>query len=353
MADLPREQNASHDPNWDLLARYLAGESDLAERVRVERDLAEHPESAALVSMLGHTWRAPNDEPLAPAQVEAALAAVMARRGTAVTPLRPRWNALSIPMRAAAALLVVAAGVLGWRLIMPGQVSQTARGSAHAVPHTFASGVGVLDSLKLPDGSGVVLGPASSIVLETGYGTSARALSLHGQAMFDVVHDAEHPFVVTAGAAQLRDVGTTFLVESGQRNGETRIVVTDGAVAVRGTDRAAPADTLGAGDRAIVSAAGVVSVERGVAYDDDRAWLDGRLVFRDASVAQVTDDLRRWFGLELRVTDPRLAMHHLTAAFDHDARADVGHIVAAALGARVDQSGDTIWIRPTAGSARR
>jgi len=67
----------------------------------------------------------------------------------------------------------------------------------------------------------------------------------------------------------------------------------------------------------------------------------------------VTGDLRRWFGLELRVTDPLLAARHLTAAFDQDARADVGHIVAAALGARVDQSGDTIWIRQTVGSARR
>jgi transmembrane sensor len=352
MADSPREQSAAHNPNWDLLARYLAGESDLGERVRVERDLAEHPETAALVSMLGHTWRAPNAE-LAPAQVEAALAAVVARRSTAVTPLRAHRSALRIPVRAAAALLVVAGGVLVWKLAMPDRPPRTAQAPSRTLPRTFTSAVGALDSLKLPDGSGVVLGPASSIVLASSYGTSARALSLHGQAMFDVKHDEAHPFVVTAGDAELRDVGTVFMVESGRRGLETHIVVTDGAVAVRGPDHTAPADTLKAGDRATVSAAGVVSVERGVASDDDRAWLDGRLVFRDASLAQVSEDLRRWFGLELRVTDPQFAMHHLTATFDHDARADVGQIVAAALGARVDQSGDTIWIRPTVGSARR
>ena len=353
MADSPREQSASHDPNWDLLARYLAGESDLLERVRVERFLAEHPESAALVSMLGHTWRAPSAEPLSPADIEAALATVTARRGATVVPLHMRRRILGIPMRAAAALLVVAGGALVWFATRPNDAPQTAAVPARVPPRTFASGVGALDSLKLPDGSGVVLGPGSSIVLAGGFGSSTRALSLHGQAMFDVVHDEARPFVVTAGAAELRDVGTVFMVESVQRGGETRIIVTDGSVAVQRADRGAPPDTVRAGDRATVSGTGMVTLERGVAYADDRAWLEGRLVFRDASLAQVTDDLRRWFGLELRVTDPLLAARHLTATFDQDARADVGHIVAAALGARVDQSGDTIRIRQTAGSARR
>jgi transmembrane sensor len=190
-------------------------------------------------------------------------------------------------------------------------------------------------------------------VLADGFGSSARVLSLHGQAMFSVVHDESRPFVVTAGVAELRDVGTKFMVESGQHGGETRLVVTEGAVAVQGAGGLAPSDTVRAGDRASVSATGAVVVERGVSYDDDQAWLEGRLVFRDAPLSQVTDDLRRWFGLELRLTDSRLAARHLTATFDQDARADVGHIVAAALGARVDQSGDTIWIRQTAGSARR
>jgi hypothetical protein len=34
-------------------------------------------------------------------------------------------------------------------------------------------------------------------------------------------------------------------------------------------------------------------------------------------------------------------------------RADVGRLLAAALGASVAQSGDTIWLRPTPGASQR
>jgi transmembrane sensor len=218
---------------------------------------------------------------------------------------------------------------------------------------TFASAVGAVDSLRLPDGTRVVLGPGSTLELAAGYGASSRAVSLRGQALFEVVHDAAHPFVVTAGSAELRDVGTVFTVESDQEDGEVRVAVTEGAVAIRRADRAAPADTLEAGDRAIASAAGMVSVVRGGASADDLAWLEKRLVLRDAPLAEVTGDLRRWYGLELRIGDSALATRHLTATFDQDTRADVGRLLAAALGASVTQTGDTIWLRPTAGSAGR
>lgn len=349
MADSPRGHDAPHSSDWDLLARHLAGESDPAERARIERLLAERPDHAALLGALDAAFRVRGPEPLSTAEVDAALAAVMARRGATVTPLHARTRWFGIPLRAAAALLVVVGGALVWRAVTPSGVArrETPR------PYTFVAGVGVVDSLRLPDGTGVVLGPGSRLDLSAGYGTQTRIVSLRGQAMFDVVHDAGHPFVVQAGRALLRDVGTSFAVESDQ-SGAVRVAIKEGVVGLMlGGGQAAREDTLRAGDRAEVSAAGLVTVARGTASAEDLAWLERRLVFRDASLAQVAGDLRRWYGLELRIGDPALAARHLTATFDRDTRSDVGRLVAAALGATAVQSGDTIWLGPTAGAARR
>jgi transmembrane sensor len=254
-------------------------------------------------------------------------------------------------MRAAAALLLIAGGALVWRLAAPRGSSRTESASSAALTRIFATTVGVVDSIRLPDGTRIVLGPASSIELAAGYGPSSRAVSLRGQAMFDVVHDAAHPFTVTAGAAELRDVGTVFSVESEEGVGAVRVVVTEGSVAVAHRGRDARGVTLEAGDRATISAAGAITVARGTASADDLAWLERRLVLRDAPLSEVASDLRRWYGLELRVSDPALARRHLTATFDRDTRADVGRLLAAALGASIMQSGDTIWLRSTTGSA--
>jgi transmembrane sensor len=349
MADSPREHDAPHSSDWDLLARHLAGESDPAERARIERLLAEQPDHAALLGALGAAFRAPEPEPLSPADVDAALATVMARRGATVTPLHAAPRRFEIPMRVAAALLVVVGGALVWRAVTSDGVSRP----DSATTRSFASGVGGVDSLRLPDGTRVVLGPGSALELGPQYGTSARVVSLRGQAMFTVVHDAAHPFVVKAGHAELRDVGTSFAVES-DRNGEVRVAVSEGVVALRlGDPGTAPEDTLRAGDRALVSETGLVIVARGAASADDLAWLQRRLVLRDAPLTRVAEDLRRWYGLELRIADSGLAARHLTATFDRDMRADVGRLLAAALGASVAQSGDTIWLRPTPGASQR
>ena len=80
-----------------------------------------------------------------------------------------------------------------------------------------------------------------------------------------------------------------------------------------------------------------------MATSDDLAWTSGKLIFRDAPVAQVTGDLRRWYGLELRV-DSGLPTQRLNATFDRASAASVGTIVAAMLGGELRDEGGVLHI---------
>jgi transmembrane sensor len=344
------------DADWEELARFLSGESSPAEQRRLRARLARDPERAALVQALDAALTPPDEAPLTSEEVERALASVMARRDLAdprsarapdIIPLRgrptpPRLAATTARWRrsgllAAAAVIVVAGASLLWRATQAGERTQPVQ----VAQMEYTTGVGRVDTLRLADGTSVVLGPSSRLRLESDYGRRARGLTLDGLAFFDVVHDDARPFVVRTASATLRDVGTTFTVESDRDLG-TRIAVTSGAVDVAAlAARDGEPTVLHGGDRAEVNG-DRMTVERGVVSGDATAWTRGTLVFRDASMPTVAAELRRWYGIRLVIDDSTLATRRLTATFDRAGADDVGRVLAAVVGGSATRSGDTL-----------
>ncbi|HEX8696458.1 MAG TPA: FecR domain-containing protein [Longimicrobium sp.] len=333
--------------DWEALARFLAGESPPEEADAVRAWLAEDPARRERLDALDRSldrfaWRAPAD-----LDVEGALRRVRARMdepGARAIPLRrPRerqgraagWRPV-LRAAAVAALLLIGPYLL-WRMVRGERGTSVAR--------TYTTAVGERDSVRLPDGSRVLLGPGSRLTVAAGYGRGSRPVELAGEALFDVPHDASRPFTVRAGAARVRDLGTVFSVHSDPGE-QVRVVVTAGSVALQ--PAASPQGTgvvLRGGDRAVLEPSGRIVPERAAATDDDLAWTRGRLVFRDAPLEQVASDLRRWYGVELRAGDAALAGRRLTASFAGEAPERVLEVVALALGAEVEMRGDTAVLR--------
>jgi transmembrane sensor len=256
---------------------------------------------------------------------------------------RLRWQWRHAALRAAAAVLVVAAASMLWRVIRRPQSPLNAVASAAM---RYTSPKAHVDSIRLADGTRVILGPGSSLTLASGFGSPTRAMALDGDAYFDVVHNEKLPFVIHTAHATLRDVGTTFTVHSDSTRG-TRVSVTAGAVdliaALAPTSSRA---VLRAGDRAVVVGTNM-QIERGVVSSDELAWTRGVLVFRDAPIDEVAAGLRRWFGYELIVTDSTIASRRLTATFERGTADDVGRVLGAALGGSVLRSHDTLRLGST------
>jgi transmembrane sensor len=231
---------------------------------------------------------------------------------------------------------VLAGGALLARQILrpaagPSQVAAAAR--------VYRTAVGQRDSVRLPDGTRVLLGPGSELALAGNF-QGSRSVSLSGEALFDVRHDAVRPFTVRSGGAVIQDLGTQFDVRGGSGEG-MRVVVIRGSVSVRSANATAAAVVLRAGDAARLEADGRLAAERVPDADGELAWTRGELVFRGAPVAEVAAAVRRWYGVELRIADPALAGRHLTTSFASDSRERVLHVIALALGARVELRGDT------------
>ena len=315
----------------------------------MERVLEADPARASMLTALRDAVRAPDVAPPAAMEIEAALAKVRAQMGDArvgaptrrasivsLDEYRSRWR--NARLAAAAAVIVVAGAGLLWRTALSPRGERMPAGTQ---TH-YATAIGQLDSLQLPDGSRVLLGPGSELDLAPDFGTQSRDVTLKGEANFAVVHDAAHPFLVHTQWATFRDVGTVFVVHSDEAEG-ARVAVREGAVAVERHPGSTP-ETLRAGDRAVVAPQGTIRVERSAQLGDDLAWMSGRLVFRDAPMTQVTADLRRWYGIDLRV-DSALARARLNITFDRtSAAADVGRVIAATVGGGLREEGGAFHI---------
>jgi transmembrane sensor len=340
----------SAQPDWEAVARYLAGESPAGERDAVQSWLAANPEESRAIAALDDVLDglALGPESTQGIDVEAALAKVNARRQEAVhKPLGrglefPRRSRVWIPLAAAAALVIAIGAIVARGRSTPEQPTTIAA-------RTFTTRVGGRDSLRLPDGTTVILGPASRLTLAANYGQAERKVELQGEAYFDVVHDPAHAFAISANGATISDIGTSFGVHA-DSTGTVRVSVKSGSVELKS---ATTSTVLKAGDVGTAAPGQVVMAERGAMTDDDLAWTRGTLVFRNATIAEVRDDLRRWYGIELVTADTTLLARHLTATFTaNDSITAVLRNIALSLPATIHRRGDTAVLRAATESSR-
>jgi len=184
----------------------------------------------------------------------------------------------------------------------------------------YSTVLGEQRSLRLEDGSWVHLNTHSR--LEVQYSAQRRELHLlEGEALFTVQQDTARPFVVYAGEAVIRALGTQFNVYLGQN--ATSVAVVSGAVQVmpvaerQTTTTSRTAATLNAGQEAQIANGGKVLLPaQNVA--DAVAWRERRLVFRGTPLEAVAAEFNRYNPQQIQVEGATARRKLLSGTFDAD-----------------------------------
>lgn len=71
-----------------------------------------------------------------------------------------------------------------------------------------------ISKIQLSDGTRVWLNAGSKLIYDANYGVEQRKVSLQGEALFDVVKDVQHPFIVTTPTISIKVLGTKFNVRA-------------------------------------------------------------------------------------------------------------------------------------------
>lgn len=348
------------DPTDIVLARYIAGESGAAEARDVEARLAASPslrQRAAEIRLLLDVQprHAPPDAGKLWSKIrDRAAAQDLAPAANHPRPLRRlRWqanDARAIGVVAAMLLLAVAGGGLFL-------LSRRQPATASAVdrePRRYSTARGQNATIRLLDGTRVTLAPQSRLTIPAAFGTDLRELSLDGEAIFDVRHDAAHPFRVRAHGAEVEDIGTRFDLRAYQNEPLVTVAVSEGAVALG----QARVDSTGArtsnaegivlhrGEVGTLDEHGGVSATRAASVSRYLGWSSGRLAFAGEPLPDVLRTIGRWYDLDVRVPDARLASRLVTAEFSTQSASEMIAALALAVDARVERVGRVVTLKP-------
>ena len=251
------------------------------------------------------------------------------RPATALKPAAIRARKTRPVLRFAAAAIAVA--VIGGYA-----ASNILSGPAYK---TYSTGVGVRETITLPDGSQIELNTDTSVrVAEAAL--HRNVVLDRGEAFFQIKHDAAHPFVVTAENSRVVDLGTKFTVRA--ETGRVEVALVEGRARIEpleGNTRGRIA-TLAPGDVAVAEKDSLhvrTLPTRDLA--DDLGWRRGVLIFRRTTLSEAAAQFNRYNTHKLIVPDASVAELQLGGTFQSNNPELFARIARDVLGLRIQNRG--------------
>jgi len=201
----------------------------------------------------------------------------------------------------------------------------------------------------LPDGSQLMLDTDTRLRVQ--FSDADRRLVLdRGRAHFKVAKDAARPFRVFVGDDEVRALGTAFDVR--KDGAAAKVTLEEGTVAVyRAADRReggvrSPVAILKPGQQVRLMAEQPVQVAA-VDVSREQAWRFGRMILDSAPLGEAVEDLNRYGGRQVVLSDPALAEVRVSGVFHtRDPEAFVEAITAAFPVRLAEENGRELVLAP-------
>ena len=313
----------------EILDRYLAGDATPSDVAAIQQWLNERPDRPDELRLLQEAWRQAGRAAVADFEVKRAafrarIAAsvhqpaahrTMVARSVivAASPVRRIWMA-AMAVTFAAALFVLGRGM--WHTGDTSRIASSAE-SHFASEREIATRNGEHAHVALADGTTIDVGPASRLQIGRLGANGLREVRLDGEAYFNVIHAARHPFIVRVKQAAVQVLGTAFLVRGYDRDSSAVVTVATGKVMVQPSDDRQRGAVLVSGYRGTVMSGGntVLRTDSASVLSELTAWLGGEMAFDETPVRDVAAAFERQYDVEIRIVDPRLLHKRINGIF--------------------------------------
>jgi transmembrane sensor len=311
------EQNKNIEEAW---VAWMAGESDLKPDTGIT-DLEAFSELEQTWDLAGTAYAHKNSNP----DKGWSLVSEKLNGEPRVTKLR-RFNILRY---AAIFVVLISLGTVTYLLTRSHKANEQLLVSAGPVVKTIqtASKPTIFTTVILPDGSSVKINAHTTLKYPGKFTGDKRIVELSGEAFFDVVHDAAHPFVVEINNISVEDIGTSFNISAYPAKDKVEVNVTSGSVRL--------VDNAGKKSEIITAGSnGKFLKENGKILLSDKlspnylAWITKELTFRHTPLSTVFDELENIYHVRIEIADPKIANISYTANFEKFQLEDIVNIIA-------------------------
>jgi transmembrane sensor len=325
---------------WVLLSRKFSGEATAADSRELDQLLASEPEWRARYEAMSRYWHRKDQHPAVNAEAvfrktlgkiksQAAVAADAPGATVVEIGSRERRN----PGLVAWLVRLAAVAVLGLTgfLVYQGYHPKPLLASFFLLEKQNPKGT--QSKIILSDGSTVWLNGGSKLQFPADFGEGeSREVYLSGEAFFEVTTNPRKPFIIYLKNSRIKVLGTSFNVRAfADEVIETSVV--SGKVAFmpqRGLFSKTDKDTLllTPNVKALYSGkTGQVRQEQ-TNSQIDKAWTEGKLIFRATPFGEIGKALERTYGKRVRFTNPDLKHCRLTASFENTSLEEVMYLLS-------------------------
>jgi ferric-dicitrate binding protein FerR (iron transport regulator) len=177
--------------------------------------------------------------------------------------------------------------------------------------------------ITLADGTRVTLNANSDLRYPQGFNGTQRVVYLKGEAYFEVVHDVKKPFIIYSGTVRTQVLGTSFTVSAYNEQKPIKITVLTGKVGVIDQSNKAEAMLTRGLSATTDQVNQCFKISRIADPEDAIAWLDDKLMFENATLADVATALSNKYALNIKISNKRVATQRITAIFQNQKLPDI------------------------------
>ncbi len=303
------------DKDWEELASYLSDETN-NETIHINRFLNE--DTLDTVTRWKELKKLSNDREI---NVDNAWNTVNSK----ISSINDLKNSeeLRIPLfrrtffRVAALLLMlITIGTAAFYLINQGSFSKKIRVATNNDIKNL--------QVDLPDGSKIFLNRNSEFIYHSNFGKLNRKVKLTGEAFFDIAEDKSKPFIVDAGNASVKVVGTTFNVITCNSESAVEVYVKTGKVMLSDLN----------GSQSILldpEYVGTIDAEKAqkIVNNDPNylSWNTGLLQYDGQKLDIVFRDLKRVYNMDIVADDPLILENTWTSPIDNQSQETIIRLI--------------------------
>lgn len=162
------------------------------------------------------------------------------------------------------------------------------------------SGDQPVKEIELPDGTKVWINKNSELRYPQQFGNDKRAITLTGEAYFEVTKDPERPFFVSTEAMTIRVIGTIFNLKYNATDRIAEAALINGEIEVKG-NRDEGQIVLSPGQKAVLNKETkyLKVVQENTRLD--AVWHDDLIPFEKANIVEIAKVLERFYDADITI----------------------------------------------------
>ncbi|KPK83621.1 MAG: hypothetical protein AMS27_12380 [Bacteroides sp. SM23_62_1] len=198
--------------------------------------------------------------------------------------------------------------------------------------------------LILSDGSSIILKKGSILNYPEKLSRKKRAISLSGEAFFEVAGMDANPFCVYTGDLTVKVLGTSFNIKE-EAEGKITVSVLQGKVLFYRTGDIENALQLGSGQQGIFDSSTGTFEQYSIQSENFLYWKTGKLTYQHESLSVVFGELEDCYNTQFIIGDQEILRNRLTTSFDGQQMEDILNELAILFDLQFTSQGDTIYVR--------